>query len=64
MLPSQHAALQAIAQCRTEVLGGHLYRCPACGTTRYRYHSCHNRHCPSCQHDATQTWLAHQQEWR
>jgi hypothetical protein len=35
MLPSQQAALQAIEQCRTEALGGHVYRCPACGTTRY-----------------------------
>ena len=57
LLPSQHAALQAIEQCRTEALGGHLYTCPACGTKRYSYHSCRNRHCPRCQHDATQTWL-------
>jgi len=62
LLPSQHAALQAIEQCRTEALGGHIYTCPACGTTRYSYHSCRNRHCPSCQHDAAQTWLSRQQE--
>ena len=31
MLPSQHAAMHAIEQCRTEALGGHLYACPACG---------------------------------
>src|SRR5919206_237362 len=61
LLPSQHAALHAIEQCRTEALGGHLYTCPACGTTRYSYHSCRNRHCPTCQQDATQTWLAEQQ---
>ena len=35
LLPSQEAALRAIGQCRTEVLGGHLYGCPACGATRY-----------------------------
>jgi hypothetical protein len=62
MLPSQQAALQAIEQCRTEALGGQVYRCPACGTTRYSYHSCRNRHCPTCQHDAAQAWLARQQE--
>jgi hypothetical protein len=62
LLPSQDAALRAIEQCRTEALGGHLYSCPACGTTRYSYHSCRNRHCPTCQHDAAQTWLARQQE--
>jgi len=62
MLPSQHAALLSIEQCRTEVLGGHLYACPACGSKRYSYHSCRNRHCPRCQHDATQTWLSRQEE--
>jgi hypothetical protein len=62
LLPSHDAALRAIAQCRTAALGGHLYTCPDCGTLRYSYHSCRNRHCPSCQHDATQDWLrAHQQ---
>ncbi len=61
LLPSQQAALHAIEQCRTEALGGHVYGCPACGTRRYCYHSCRNRHCPACQHDTTQTWLADQQ---
>ena len=62
LLPSQLAALQAIEQCRTEALGGHVYACPTCGTRRYSYHSCRNRHCPTCQHDAAQTWLERQQE--
>lgn len=55
-------AMRAIEQCRTEALGGHLYSCPACAITRYSYHSCRNRHCPTCQQDASQTWLAQQQE--
>jgi hypothetical protein len=58
---SQKQALQAIAQCRTEALGGHVYTCPSCQTTRYSCHSCRNRHCPTCQQDATQEWLAEQQ---
>ncbi|MFL5804036.1 MAG: IS91 family transposase [Roseiflexaceae bacterium] len=62
LLPSQDAALHAIEQCRTEALGGHVYSCSACGTLRYSYHSCRNRHCPTCQHAAAQTWLAGQQE--
>ena len=62
LLPSQDAALHAIEQCRTEALGGHLYACPACGARRYSYHSCRNRHCPTCQHDATQRWLERQQD--
>jgi hypothetical protein len=28
---------------------------------RYSYHSCRNRHCPTCQQDATEAWLAQQQ---
>ncbi len=62
MLPSQQAALRAIELCRTEALGGHVYSCAVCGTTRYSYHSCRNRHCPTCQHAAAQTWLESQQE--
>jgi hypothetical protein len=58
---SQKQAMQAIAQCRTEALGGHVYACPSCQTTRYSYHSCRNRHCPTCQQEATQEWLAEQQ---
>jgi hypothetical protein len=59
--PDQRAAMRAIEQCRTEAFGGHVYSCPACATTRYSYHSCRNRHCPTCQQDASQTWLAQQQ---
>jgi hypothetical protein len=57
---SQLQAMQAIEACRTEALGGHVYRCPSCQFTRYSYHSCRNRHCPTCQQDATQAWLAEQ----
>ena len=59
---SQRAAMAAIEQCRTEALGGHVYTCPACATVRYSYHSCRNRHCPTCQQDQAQTWLMRQQE--
>jgi hypothetical protein len=62
MSADQHQAMRAIEACRTEALGGQVYRCPACATTRYSYHSCRNRHCSTCQQDASQTWLAHQQD--
>ena len=62
LLPSQRAALKAIEQCRTEALGGHVYYCPHCEETCYSYHSCRNRHCPKCQHDAAQTWLEKQRD--
>ena len=59
---SQRQALRAIAVCRTEALGGHVYRCAACGEMLYSYHSCRNRHCPQCQHAAAQRWLQEQQD--
>lgn len=62
MPPSHHRAMDAIEQCRSEVLGGHVYRCPDCDEERFSYHSCKNRHCPRCQHEATQAWLEKQQE--
>jgi hypothetical protein len=34
--PAQLAAMQAIEACRTERLGGQLYRCASCDMTRYR----------------------------
>jgi hypothetical protein len=58
---SQRSAMAAIEHCRTEALGGHVYTCPRCATVRYSYHSCRNRHCPTCQHGQAQTWLAKQQ---
>jgi hypothetical protein len=62
MLPSHLAAMRDIEQCRTETLGGHVYRCLHCGEERYSYHSCKNRHCPKCQHDVAQAWLEKQQD--
>jgi hypothetical protein len=57
LLPSHRQAMRAIAQCRTEALGGQVFSCPQCGEVRYSYHSCRNRHCPKCQHQQTQDWL-------
>jgi hypothetical protein len=54
MPPSHLAAMTAIEQCRMEAVGGQVYQCPECGEMRYRYHSCQNRHCPKCQHEAGQ----------
>lgn len=60
-MPSNHlAAMRAIENCRTEALGGHLYYCPSCDEQIYSYHSCRNRHCPKCQHEAAQVWLEKQ----
>lgn len=58
LLPSQRRALADIVACRTAALGGSLYACDQCAALDYRYHSCRNRHCPKCQQDRAQMWLA------
>jgi hypothetical protein len=63
LLPSQRSALRAIVQCRTEALGGHVYTCEKCQQVQYRYHSCRNRHCPKCQQQEAQEWLAKNSEF-
>jgi hypothetical protein len=54
---SQAKAWRAIIACRTEALGGHVEQCDACGATHHVYHSCRNRHCPTCQTRAKEQWV-------
>lgn len=54
----QLQAMRAIEDCRTAVLGGHLYRCEECGSEKNVYNSCRNRHCPKCQSLDKERWLA------
>lgn len=56
MLPSHRRVMTAITTCRTQALGGSLYRCPSCERKHYSYHSCGNRHCPQCGNDAATKW--------
>jgi hypothetical protein len=46
-----------LLNCRTAYLGGHIDRCSHCGAMRLVYHSCRNRHCPTCQHMPRERWL-------
>ena len=50
--------LYAIEFRRTAKLGGHLDRCSRCGHEAISFHSCRNRHCPKCQTNARDKWLA------
>lgn len=51
--------MRAIIHCRTAALGGHIDACPRCGGDRsISYNSCRNRHCPKCQSQARQRWIA------
>src|SRR6266404_2014527 len=54
----QLSVLRAIARCRTAALGGHIDQCSQCGHQAISYNSCRNRHCPKCQAQARQRWLA------
>jgi Transposase zinc-binding domain len=54
----QLKAFRAILRCRTAALGGHRDACPSCGHQAISYNSCRNRHCPKCQTQARQRWVA------
>ncbi len=53
----QLKVLDKIAQCRTAALGGHEEVCENCGTLRYSYNSCGDRHCPKCQSAKQAIWI-------
>jgi len=57
LCPQQQKAFDAIIQCRTDKLGGHINRCDQCGHTRQAYNSCRNRHCPKCQFVKKAQWV-------
>ena len=55
----QLKVMRAILHCRTAALGGHIDICPRCGGDKtISYNSCRNRHCPKCQTQARQRWIA------
>ena len=54
----QLRTLSALKRCRTADLGGHVDACTDCGSVRISYNSCRNRHCPKCQGNNREKWLA------
>jgi hypothetical protein len=55
----QHKVMRAIERCRTAALGRHRDRCSGCGHDfGYSFNSCRNRHCPKCQTQARNRWIA------
>ena len=54
---SQWKIINAIINCRTSVMGGHIYKCRDCGIEKPVYNSYRNRHCPKCQAGSTAKWL-------
>jgi hypothetical protein len=53
----QDRAIDAIVNCRTAAMGGHVEQCDQCPYTRISYNSCRNRHCPKCQSLARAKWV-------
>jgi hypothetical protein len=45
---AQHRVVRHLLGCRTGQLGGHLGVCDRCGAKHFAYHSCRDRHCPTC----------------
>ena len=58
----QHKVINAIKNCRTSVLGGHIEQCDYCHEINISYNSCRNRHCPKCQSLKTAKWLEDRQQ--
>lgn len=57
LCPVQRKAYQAITDCRTARMGGHLQTCDQCGHQKPIYNSCRNRHCPKCQYIKQVQWV-------
>ena len=57
LTPLQLRVLGKIAHCRTSALGGHEEACDNCGSVRYSYNSCGDRHCPKCQAVKQAIWI-------
>jgi len=57
MLPSHRRALQDIAGCMTEAMGGGRYLCRDCHEDFWSYHGCRNRSCPKCHGRQIADWL-------
>ena len=54
---AQRKVLRDISACRTPVLGERVDVCAACGDEKTVFHSCRNRHCPTCQSLTQARWM-------
>lgn len=57
LTPEQYKVFNAITNCRTSALGGHLEQCDHCNAIQCAYNSCRNRHCPKCESFKAAQWL-------
>lgn len=56
----QRRAAQAIMECRSITLGGHVKKCPNGHVEGVWYNSCGHRSCPQCSHLPKERWLEKQ----
>ena len=56
LFPEQQKVVSHLINCRTEKLGGRIQRCDTCALVRILYHSCRDRHCPTCQQIPRERW--------
>jgi len=56
LFPEQQKIVSHLTSCRTEKLGGRIERCDNCAQMRILYHSCRDRHCPTCQQIPRERW--------
>lgn len=54
--------LNALLNCRTALMGGHVDVCSNCKHIRISYNSCRNRHCTKCQSTNRERWIEHHSE--
>jgi len=55
--------LNLISRCHTASLGGTINECQDCNEQSYIFHSCRNRHCPSCGGSKRDQWIQKQQSY-
>ena len=57
--PYSQGVLSRLSRCHTASIGVHHYRCSneGCRHMHYQYHSCGNRHCPSCGGMKRDQWV-------
>ncbi|MBK9379284.1 MAG: transposase zinc-binding domain-containing protein [Saprospiraceae bacterium] len=53
------AVFDKLSKCHTSQIGVHQYRCnnTNCNHVHYQYHSCGNRHCPTCGGMRREAWI-------
>ena len=55
--PQVQSTLAKLSLCRTAALGERHYQCSKCGVEAFVYHSCGDRHCPTCSGAKRADWL-------